>query len=130
MFDDGALDGEGDVVGEGLGAGVEDADACFARREGKSPESEPARDVVEYSLYVAELGLSRSGGSTGDGGVDCRVVRKLGDWRVSGEGDGEVVDVYNEEEGAEDGSLGNSVGHREGGLRQPLNLQDMERPVR
>ena len=78
---------------EGLGIGVKDPDVCFARREGKSPESKAAGDMVEDSLDVAKFGLSRGGGATGDGGVNCRVVCKLWDWRVGGEGDGEVIDV-------------------------------------
>ena len=115
MFGDGALDGEGDVVGEGLGVGVENSDVFFAQREDESPESKPAGDMVEDSLDLAKIGLPRSGGSTGDGDADCRVILKLWDWRNSREGDGKVIDIDDEVKEAEDSSLGYSVGHWEGG---------------
>ena len=54
--------------------------------------------------------------------MDCRVICELRDWGVGREGDGEVIDVDDEEKRAEDSSLGNSIGHREGGTQTAFEL--------
>ena len=101
---------------------MKDSDACLVRREVQLPKAKPRRNVVENHLDVSEFGFATCGGSAGDGGVDDCVICELGNWRVGGDGDSEIVDVDGEEEGAKNGSLRESIGHRELGAQTSLVL--------
>ena len=98
-------------MGHALWGRVEDSDAGFLRGEGELPECKPGGDVVKNRLDVAQLGLPPGGRAARDRRVDSRVVGKLGGRGVGGDGDCEVIDVDCEEKRAENGALGDSVGH-------------------
>ena len=117
-------------MGHALWGGVEDSDAGFLRGEGELPECKPGGDVVKNRLDVAQLGLPPGGRAARDRRVDSRVIGKLG---VGASAGMEIVRSLTwivKRRGLRTAPWGTPLGMGRKGLRCPLYLQDMDRPVR